>query len=60
MGIDPRETAEARMREILEEAGLPEPDEVGYGDGEIELRRREQKVAVVIDGIPQVDDAAVA
>jgi hypothetical protein len=52
MGIDPRAAAEARMREILEEAGLPEPDEVGYGDGEIELRWYQQKVVVVIDGIP--------
>lgn len=48
------------MREILEEAGLPEPDEVRYGDGEIVLRWYEQKLEVVIDEIPDVDDAAAA
>ena len=60
MSGDPRATAEARMREILAEAGLPEPDEVEYRDGEIALRWYEQKLEVVVDGIPDVDDAAAA
>jgi hypothetical protein len=60
MGTDPREAAEARMREILEQAGLPEPDEVEYDDGEIALRWYEQKLEVVVDGIPGVDDRAEA
>ncbi|MEA2309094.1 MAG: hypothetical protein QOI65_1380 [Thermoleophilaceae bacterium] len=48
------------MREILEQAGLPEPDEVEYDDGEIALRWYEQKLEVVVDGIPGVDDRAEA
>jgi hypothetical protein len=60
MSGDPRETAEARMREILAEAGLREPDEVRYGDGEIVLRWYEERLEVVVDEIPDVDDAAAA
>jgi hypothetical protein len=56
MAVDPREETEARMREILGEAGLPEPDQVEYGEGEIALRWYEQKLEVVIDEIPAVAD----
>jgi hypothetical protein len=41
--------AEMKMRELLEENGMPEPDGVEYGHGCIRLFFDEPKVAVVID-----------
>ena len=41
--------AEARMRELLESGGLPQPDYVEYGFTCIRLFFNETKVAVVID-----------
>jgi hypothetical protein len=41
--------AERRMRELLEENGLPAPDEVEYGYGCIRLLFHEPKTAFVID-----------
>ena len=60
MSVDPREMAEGRMREILEQAGLPPPDEVQYRDGEIALRWYEERLEVVVDGIPAFEDDAAA
>jgi hypothetical protein len=47
--IDEKEHAERRMRRLLEDCGLPEPDEVVYGERSIELLWHEHKVAVVVD-----------
>ena len=58
MGIDLRADTEARIRELLEEAGLPEPDEVEYRRGEIVLLWHDRKLAVVIEAIPHVEDEA--
>lgn len=46
--------AERRMRAIAGEAGLPEPDEVRYreGDDELELLWYEPKLAVVVECEP--------
>ena len=41
--------AEVKMRELLSENGLPEPDGVEYGHGCIRLFFDEPKVALVID-----------
>jgi hypothetical protein len=41
--------AEVRMRELLEEAGVPMPDEVEYGFGCVRLLWHDRKVCVVID-----------
>jgi hypothetical protein len=41
--------AERTMRELLEQNGLPAPDEVEYGYGCIRLLFHEPKTAVVID-----------
>ena len=41
--------AEAEMRELLDEAGLPEPDDVEYGERSVYLRWIEQKLEVAID-----------
>lgn len=46
--------AEATMRELLRENGLPEPDGVEYGHGCIRLFFEEPKVALVVD----IDDPA--
>jgi hypothetical protein len=41
--------AEATMRELLRDNGLPEPDGVEYGHGCIRLFFEEPKVALVVD-----------
>jgi len=41
--------AEAKMRELLDDAGLPEPDDVEYGERSVYLRWIEQKLEVAID-----------
>jgi hypothetical protein len=41
--------AEVRMRELLEQEGLPEPDEIEYGHACIRLIWHQHKLAVVID-----------
>jgi hypothetical protein len=41
--------AEVKMRELLRENGLPEPDGVEYGHGCIRLFFEESKVALVVD-----------
>lgn len=41
--------AEAKMRELLRENGMPQPDGVEYGHGCIRLFFDEPKVAVVVD-----------
>ncbi len=49
--------AERTMRELLEQNGLPAPDEVEYGYGCIRLLFHEPKTAVVIDiDEPDEDD----
>jgi hypothetical protein len=48
---------ERRMRELLEDEGLPAPDEVEYGYGCIRLLFHEPKTALVIDiDEPDEDD----
>ena len=46
--------AERRIRALLEEEGLPEPDEVEYGYGCVRMLFHEPKTALVID-IDEVD-----
>jgi hypothetical protein len=41
--------AEAKMRQLLEEEGLPPPDEVEYGFGCIRLFWNQSKTVIVID-----------
>jgi len=48
--------AEKRMRDLLEENGLPQPDFVEYGFTCIRLFFNETKTVVVVD-IDQPDDA---
>ena len=48
--------AEIRMRKLLEDAGLPEPDRIEYGYTCIRLIFEEPKLVVVID-IDQPEDA---
>ena len=49
--------AEATMRELLRENGLPEPDGVEYGHGCIRLFFEEPKVALVVDIDNPTEDA---
>jgi hypothetical protein len=49
--------AEERMRTLLEESGLPQPDMVEYGFTCIRLFFHDTKTVVVID-IDQPEDAA--
>jgi hypothetical protein len=46
---DQKEQAERRMRQMLEDYGLPEPDEVVHGERSIELLWHDRKVAVVVE-----------
>jgi hypothetical protein len=48
---------EQRILLLLEEAGLPQPDEVEYGEACVRLLWHEQKLAVVVD-IDDVRDRA--
>jgi hypothetical protein len=41
--------AETRMRELLEDSGLPQPDKVEYGYTCIRMLWYEEKAAVVVD-----------
>jgi hypothetical protein len=52
--LDHLPSAHRRMTSILEEAGLPEPDEVNYHeeDAELELLWHEPKLAVIIECEP--------
>jgi hypothetical protein len=47
--IDDKQKAERRMRELLDNAGVPGPDEVEYGDQCIRMLWHDRKVAVVVD-----------
>jgi hypothetical protein len=49
--------AETRMRRLLRESGLPEPDGVEYGYGCIRLFFDEPKVALVVDIDNPTEDA---
>ena len=49
--------AEAQMRELLEDGGLPQPDEIEYGHTCIRLFWHDTKSVVVIDiDEPEVDE----
>jgi hypothetical protein len=48
---------EKRMRDLLEEGGLPQPDYVEYGYTCIRLIFEESKLCVVIDIDERPDDA---
>jgi len=52
VAIDERHATELRMRELVREAGLPEPDEVEYRDTSIVLFWHEEKLVVEVDEIP--------
>jgi hypothetical protein len=41
--------AETRMREVLADGGLPDPDRIEYGHGCIRLFFEESKVVLVIE-----------
>jgi hypothetical protein len=47
--FDRKQKAERRIRALLDDAGLPEPDEVEYGAQCIRLLWHDRKVAVVVD-----------
>jgi hypothetical protein len=48
--------AERRVRELLEENGMPEPDEVEYGFTCIRLYWHETRLVLVVDIDPPPDD----
>jgi hypothetical protein len=47
--IEQLQQAERRMLELLEAAGLPEPDDVEYGNECIRLFWQKSKVVIVVD-----------
>jgi hypothetical protein len=49
--------AEARMRALLRDEGMPQPDGVEYGHGCIRLFFNEPKVALVVDIDNPTEDA---
>jgi hypothetical protein len=52
MPLDQRDWTERRMRAIIADAGLPEPDEVEHHESSILLLWHEPKLAIEIDEIP--------
>ena len=57
--LDQKIQAEIRMRKLLEEIGLPQPDHVEYGFTCIRLFFEETKTVIVID-IDEPEDAETA
>ncbi len=51
-GVELLQTAEATMRRLLDEEGLPQPDEVDYLETKIALLWHEQKLSVIVDVSP--------
>jgi hypothetical protein len=47
--IDRKQQIERRMLSLLEDSGLPAPDEVHYGAREVRFLWLDRKVAVVVD-----------
>jgi hypothetical protein len=47
--IDQKQRVERRMFQMLEEYGLPTPDEVQYGERCVRFLWHDRKVAVVVD-----------
>jgi hypothetical protein len=47
--LDQQHEAERQMRELLENNGLPQPDEIEYGETCIRLLWHDSKAVVVID-----------
>ncbi len=47
--IEDLQEAERTMQELLEREGLPDPDEIQYGETCIRLLWHKPKVAVVVD-----------
>jgi hypothetical protein len=47
--IDRKQQAERRMLRLLEDSGLPRPDEVDYGDQCVRFLWHDLKVAVVVE-----------
>ena len=56
---DELHTAEARMRDLLDDAGLPQPDEVEYRADEIVCLWHERKTAVVVELTPDAATGAL-
>jgi hypothetical protein len=49
--------AERRMRQLLDESGLAQPDRVEYWETRVAFYWDEPKVVVTVDVIPELDDA---
>jgi hypothetical protein len=47
--IDQKQRAERRMLRLLDDFGLPQPDEVQYGEDCVRFLWHDRKVAVVVD-----------
>ena len=47
--IDQKQRAERRMLALLEDSGMPLPDEVEYGAAEVRFLWHDLKVAVVVE-----------
>ena len=47
--IDQKQLAERRMLQLLDDVGLPRPDEVQYGETCVRFLWHDRKVAVVVD-----------
>jgi hypothetical protein len=47
--IDRKEQCERRFMALLDDSGLPLPDEVEYGDDEVRFLWTDRRVAVVVD-----------
>jgi hypothetical protein len=47
--IDQKQQAERRMLRLLEDSGLPLPDEVEYGERCVRFLWHDRKIAVVVD-----------
>ena len=57
--IDRKQWIERRMLRLLDDHGLPSPDEVEFGAGEVTFLWRDRKVAVVVELDAEEFDAAI-
>jgi hypothetical protein len=47
--IDVKQRIERRMLRLIDDSGLPAPDQVAYGDREVTFLWHDHKVAVIVD-----------
>ena len=47
--MDRKERCEQRITEFLDDCGLPQPDDIEYGDQQVRFLWTERKVGLIVD-----------